>query len=107
MKSKLFHWMLIMLIFFFFTVPSAVTAYDTSLKSGLDIRSSSEDSTLEPELKGSSGGIKSSGSKSTKIKTDLDDEDDADGDNSLWWIVIIIIVGIVIAIAAWYFFLRR
>lgn len=111
--------LLFALVLGFLTAPSCAFAYENSYSEvAVSSYSAHVDGTLNglnPMVKGSSGGGKSSGSSSSssskKVKTDSDDDDDNstdDGSGSNSWIWIIIILVIIAGIfGVWYFFLRK
>lgn len=114
---KLFNVSLIFaLVLAFLMAPSCAFANENSCSaSALPSYSAQVDSTLDdlnPMVKGSSGGSKSSGSSSSskKVKTDSDDDgnstDDGSGNNSWIWIIVIIVI-IAGIFGVWYFFLRK
>lgn len=108
--------LLFALVLGFLVAPSSAFAYENSYSEvAVSSYSAHVDGTLNslnPMVKGSSGGSKSSGSSSSskKVKTDSDDDDgnstDDSGSNSWIWIIVIIVI-IAGIFGIWYFFLRK
>ena len=101
----------ILLVLSFLMIPTCVFADgNPTADSGTITHTSSYLNNINPMVKGSSGGSKSSTSSSKKVKTDSDDdgEDSTDDGSGSWlWIIIAIIVIIVLIILVWYFLLRN
>ncbi|MEG3225265.1 MAG: hypothetical protein BME94_07055 [Methanobacteriales archaeon Met13] len=103
---------LIVSVFFITSASWAAVPVDEQLKSGI---SSSTPAALEPLVKGSSGGSRSSSSSSsskTKVKTDSDDNNTNstnDGSGSSWWTIILVLVfvGVIALVVIWYLVIRK
>lgn len=100
----------IILILSILMIPTCVFADgNPTADSGTITHSSSYLDNVNPMVKGSSGGSRSS-SSSSKVKTDSDDDsgDSTDDGSGSWvWIIVAIIVIIALIFAVWYFLLRN
>jgi len=100
----------IILILSILMIPTCVFADgNPTADSGTITHTSSYLNNVNPMVKGSSGGSRSS-SSSSKVKTDSDDDsgDSTDDGSGSWiWIIIAVIVIIALIFAVWYFLLRN
>lgn len=116
MKFKTAFIILIVSVFFITSASWATAPVEEQSQS---LVSSSTIATLEPLVKGSSGGSRSSSSSSSKSKVKSDSDDELTGDNSTnstdngsgssWWtiILVLIFVGVIAVVAIWFLFLRK